>query len=99
MSPKRGYLYGVYRGRFIILEGKIKPTRYAEHCWFIPDLNNATIYCSTNPELVYNGCLLFDERDDEKAKKILIAHEESIILKIQKEIEFHQSTINILMNT
>ena len=54
------------------------------------------IQCAKDPEVVYNKILWLPDRDDDKARQILIEYEESQICKLQDKIQNHQAKINTL---
>lgn len=58
-----------------------------------------TMMCSINPGEVVNAVVWLIERDDTRARDILIEYEKSCIITLQEKIDAHRNKIRILENS
>ena len=94
----KGFLYSTWSGLFRVYEGRVVMSAYNKNNILFEQEAPArnVIQCAKDPEVVYNKILWLPERDDDKARQILIEYEEFQICKLQDKIQNHQAKINIL---
>ncbi|MBR5862180.1 MAG: hypothetical protein IKZ08_02520 [Bacteroidales bacterium] len=86
-----GFLYSRWGGVYEVLEGTIRRNAYSrDHGTFTtgrPKYKRRQ--CSVEPGVVFNASVWLPERDDDKARKLLMEYEWQCILRLQKKIEQH----------
>lgn len=100
------FVYSIWSGELRVYEGDMHLIRPSWRSQMLGEnleprvgiFKNAVkrFECSTNPGVVHNKIVWLPERDDDKARQILIAYEETQIAKLQEKIQNHQAKINTL---
>jgi len=86
------YLYSLLNGRFTVHEGRV----YEYHKRGSFKSKTKSLGCAAEEGIVYNSMVWLKERDDARAKEILIAYAESAIVLLQERINNHLSKIELL---
>lgn len=95
------YLYSKRSGRVEVRQGCVRPTSAysVTRAKFIFSRcgKDAYLQCPLEPGVVHSGVVWLAERDDEKALKLFIAHEQVAIKELQDKIERHEWNIKRLV--
>ena len=89
------YLYSLWSGRLVVHPGHV-------HKGYLNDdvgrfqSKNKSFGCSIHPGVMYNSVVWLEERNDDRAKDILIEYEETQITALQEKIDNHLHKIKIL---
>jgi hypothetical protein len=85
-TETHAFLYSVVRGRFTVQEGYLRNTRWSsERLRFRREGYHTERSCASQEGAIYSGCLWLAERDDNKARELLIAHEKSRIAELKEK--------------
>lgn len=91
------FLYSTWSGKLRVMDGIIISTKIKSTLvTFIDNSTKKVINCYAEPEEVYNAMVWLPERNDKKAKEILIKYHETEINELKEKIEGHLTKINII---
>jgi hypothetical protein len=89
------FIYSPWRDRVAMYEGFVRSIgRRDDSAYFVN--RTKRLSCARAAGEVYNSMVWLTERDDDRARKLLITHEEVQIGLIQKRIDNHRAKINTL---
>lgn len=93
------YLYSTWSGNIAIKIGRVvehQGFRNTGTGTFIDENEIKIVSCHLEPGKIYNASVWLPQRDDEKAKEILVKYHENEIKKLKEKIENHINKINII---
>lgn len=103
MSDNRhGFVYSLWTGKLTVMEGTFRPQRgngfgpWRRTCYFESNAEHKILECSSTPGEVYNAMVWFKERNDEKAKRVLIDYQIKQIVKLEEKIAKHKQKIKLI---
>lgn len=95
------YLYSKRSGRVEVRQGYVRPTSAysvtSARFTYNRGGKDAYLQCTLEPCVVHNGVVWLTERDDEKALKLFVEHEQVAIHELKDKIERHEWNIKRLM--
>lgn len=95
----KGWLYELWRGQFKVRKGVIRRTQpygRREAIFRYGTLDSDWVRCSAEPGKMMQAKLWLPERDDIKARNLLIKYYEGKIEKVETQIEGYRDNIRIL---
>jgi hypothetical protein len=97
-SPKtihdKAYLYSLWSGKLKVYEGPIYGTEYSDTGTF--KTKEKRFKCSNQEGVVANSVVWLSEKDDKRAKKILIEYWESGKAVLQERIDNYDKKIEVI---
>ncbi len=93
---KEGFLYSVWSGELRVREGKVVIGNPFRETYTFISKDAVSVTCSNHPGEVYNAMVWLEERDDQKAKELLIDYYQNKIDDLKEVIQGHQNKINLL---
>lgn len=91
------YLYSMWNGRLVVYQGKVLGSFLNGQGRFRS--SKKAHQCSLYEGELFNSVVWFKEREDQKAKEVLISYEKRMIRNAEIKIIRHQETIKILETT
>ena len=82
----KGFMYSLWSGQLLVYEGEVVKTVSMDDDLGRFDGKTKSFMCSIRPGVVCNSVVWLDERDDEKAKIILINYEEFQISILREKL-------------
>lgn len=95
-SVKNGYLYSMWNGIFTVYEGYLHSSIPRQHPHFKCKNLRKGLGVAHKEGEIYNAMVWLYDRNDDKARKILLDYEETLIRELQARIENHQVKIDLL---
>lgn len=94
------YLYSVWSGTLKCHKGIIKDINSSRHkdTGRFASKDGTVVWCSKNPGEVYNAIIWLPEKDDKKAKRLLVEYYDSRIMEEEAKIAELQKKIDILLD-
>ena len=92
--PIKAYLYSIKTGKLVVYEGFVTPTIWDLRLRFLGKKKRLLV--PLEPGEVCDSSLWLSERDDAKARKLLIRNEERHLLELYKQVANHQDKIKTL---
>lgn len=92
--PIKAYLYSIKTGKLVVYEGFITPSSYNLRVRFFG--KRKKVMCYSEPGEVFESSLWLPERDDNKARKLLIEFEEELVARYRERVQDHLSKIHTL---
>jgi hypothetical protein len=86
----------MWTGKLKMYKGTVCMNLLGDRGIFGSKATDKEFICGLEPNLVYNSVVWLTERNDETAKKALIAYEELIIAVLQNKIDGHRHKVDIL---
>lgn len=101
---EHGYLYSLWKGHLTVVEGEMHkrrmisyPGRIVSYSRIASFYVNGTRYdCNPNPGEIHNAVVWLPERDDKRAKGIMIEYQKQCINKLLKRIDNHKQKIELI---
>lgn len=93
------YIYTIRDNQLIIKKGDVFVNERYRSASFRPADNNTHTACAIEAWDIRYGKLWLPNRDDERAKELLIKYHESRIEALRKQIKSHELTIRNLKGT
>lgn len=88
------FLYSMWNGRLVVYKGTVVGSFQNGQARFLSF--KRAHQCSLNEGEMFNAVVWFKERDDEKAKKLLIHYEITMIVNAEMKIFRHKGTIQMI---
>ena len=94
----KGYVYSLWSGQFLCKEADFvtNPDSRVENLYGAKTKAGKFMWVSNTPGVVYNAMVWLEDRDDERAVRILIEYQNQQITLLEEKILNHKHKINIL---
>lgn len=97
-DERKGYLYSLWTGRFLVKEGVIKIHEWDKTTASFMSIDGRRYIVNSEPGVVYNAMIWLEKKTDNLAIELLINYENTRIIQLQGQIENHINKIEIIKN-
>lgn len=98
MSQNTGYIYSLWTGHFLCMEAEfgVNPDSRVKDLYWAKTKAGKLLWVSNIPGVVYNAMVWLEDRDDDRAARILIDHQNQQIALLEEKILNHKYKIETL---